>query len=147
MFYTIFCSSLCSIIFFIEECPSYILQCIYIVLYLVCVVCFPLRRMLLCLMTMARTWPVYRHYRESMKDLKYACCVPTCSYIMHAIIVKESPIRNVLYGKWLEVIRINQVPQLLLSNSHPPLTPACSDWSPKATFAIYFFILNSCSVI
>ena len=75
------------------------------------------------------------------------CCVPTCSYIMHAIIVKESPIRNVLYGKWLEVIRINQVPQLLLSNSHPPLTPACSDWSPKATFAIYFFILNSCSVI
>ena len=50
-------------------------------------------------------------------------CVPTL-VTMHAIIVKESPIRNVLYGKWLEVIRINQVPQVLLSNSHPPLTPA-----------------------
>ena len=40
----------------------------------------------------------------------YAVCL--LAVTMHAIIVKKSPIRNVLYDKWLEVIRINQVPQL-----------------------------------
>ena len=79
----------------IEDCPNYILQCIFeCCVSCVCFMSSSLRRrMPLCLMTMGRIWPVYRHCRESMKDLKYVCCILTTRY--HAIIidiVKKSPI-------------------------------------------------------
>ena len=96
----------------VKECPSYILQCI-IYKYCVSCVCFPLSGEGCCFVwwlwqglgqctgITEKAWRIWSMYA--------VCLLAVTMHGITVIIVKKSPIQDVLYGKWLEVHDQNQL--------------------------------------